>query len=139
MQLRSGLKTSRATKVNQQQILKPKMEEKFNIEKTITNYINELTLLKNHKTDLINYFDEDEYWSNNARLIIELIHIVNENIDSISENTSRIDEFLDLFLDYKRQFLRAIEKVDFEYSNDILMNNVIYDINNFVKSVERNF
>ena len=139
MQLRSGLKTSHATKVNQQQILKPKMEEKFNIEKTITNYINELTLLKNHKTDLINYFDEDEYWSNNARLIIELIHIVNENIDSISENTSRIDEFLDLFLDYKRQFLRAIEKVDFEYSNDILMNNVIYDINNFVKSVERNF
>lgn len=139
MQLRSGLKTSRATKVNQQQILKPKMEEKFNIEKTITNYINELTLLKNHKTDLINYFDEDEYWSNNARLIIELIHIVNENIDSISENTSRIDEFLDLFLDYKRQFLRAIEKVYFEYSNDILMNNVIYDINNFVKSVERNF
>ena len=138
MQLRSGLKTSSAIMSRQTQVVKPQIEQKFNLEKSISNYMSELMILNNNKHDLIKHFDDDEYWSNVARLVIELIHILDENMESISGTTFTLDEYVDLVLYYKRQLLRAIEKVDFEYKNDILMNNVIYDINNFVEKVERN-
>lgn len=157
MQLRSGRKTclnaaptatataSRVKPTKQvveepAEILDPREEL---IANSIHNYVLDLSNMKNKKKELIRYYGEDEYWSCNARLIIELTHIMSDNLDYISENPKWhefiIYDTIDLLSKYKVDFLRAIRKVDFEYNDDILMNNVINDINNFIKDVETRF
>lgn len=156
MQLRSGRKTSTTPSVastsvslrQQKQVINQELQQIADpqealLAKSISNYIIELGILKENKKDLIRHFDENEYWENIARNIIELTHILDENVDFMAQNTSKytfiVNQLVDLFLYYRRKMLGAIREADLEYNTDILMSNTIYDIDNFIKNVETNY
>lgn len=156
MQLRSGLKTSSSEsrltphKTRLQSRLK---SQKFKPEAseivTKSKALHDIPLL-NIISKYIDMMEEHKrknnqatYWSNYGRLLIEFYAIINEHYEYMSQEGSAWSSFLQRVADdahgIKRSFLNAVENVDFERNDEILINNLIYDLNNLIARIESDF
>ena len=87
--------------------------------------------------------DEANYYVDYARMLIEFYAIVDENYEHISKEGTAWEKFLasavNTGLSFKRELLRAIETIDFDEKDEILINNLVYDLNNFIEKVHLTF